>query len=669
MGLIVQIGADLSKFEREMNKATKDITYLGDKMGKVGSAMTKGLTLPIVGVGAASIATSTNFEKSMSNVAALSGATGDTFDELREKAKELGANTQKSASEAADAMGYMALAGWDTNAMLSATEPILKLSVAGNMELAKCSDLVTDSMGSMGMQVDELDGYLNLLCKTQATSNTNAQQLMEAYILCGGTMKNLNVDMSESAAVIGVLANQGIKGSEAGTALNSVLINMTTGSGQAGDAMEELGLTCFDSNGKFKGMEVVLSELQGALSGMTDEQKNTYLAMIGGKTQVDTLNKLMQGMADGSLSNLKEKLSNTSGSLEEMYGIMADNTAGSIDNFESALEGLAIEIGEHILPIFRDVVDKLTEWVSWFGELTPEGQRAILIVAGVAAAIGPLILIISKMIEIYKAFKVISTAVKAVNLATTISFMGVTAPVWAVIAVITAVIAIFALMVKQCGGVKEALFALGNSLGTAIKLPFQLVGVFIKNWVDYIVGVVKGFANIVIGIFTLDFGKIQDGVRGVLNSVINLFQNTFSDVINVVRNAINKVLGFFNFKWELPKIKLPHFSISGKFSLNPPQIPKFGVDWYSSGGIFMKPTVLGGIGVGDAINGRGNGPEAVLPLKKLPELLGLDDKNTPQQITTVIQLDGREIARATSGYIDTELRKSRDGKSRANGGM
>ena len=671
MGLVVQIGADLSKFERDMNKATKDISYLGDKLGKAGSTLTKSVTLPVVGLGTAAVVTAANFEKSMSNVSALSGATGDDFKKLSDKAKELGANTQKSASDAADAMGYMALAGWDTNDMLTATEPILKLSVAGNMDLAKCSDLVTDSLGSMGMGAKDVNGYLDLLTKAQGTSNTSAEELMEAYIVTGATMKNLKVPMNESAAIIGVLANQGDKGAEAGNALNSVMINLTTGAGQAGVAMKELGIEAFDSNGEFRGMENVLGDLNTKLAGCTDEQKNTYLAMIGGKTQVDTLNKMLQGVTDGSLSNLIQGLNDTDGVLEQTYTTMSDNLVGGIDNLMSALESLAITIGEKLIPIITDIVKGLTDWLNWVTQLSPSTQTFIMVVLGLAAVIGPLLLLFAKAVEIYKAFKFVSEAVKLANIATTVSMFGVTVPIWAIIAVVALVVAAFVLLAKKMGGAGEAFIALGKTALQFLVLPLQLVWNFLTSFTKYMIEVISGMVKIVVGLFTGDFQKVGDGVNQALSAIPNLFVDIFGGAINTVKNAINKILGFFNFTWKLPDLKMPHFSMTGSFSLSPPSFPKIGVDWYSGGGIFTKPTVLGGgVGVGDALNGKGNGAEAVLPLKKLPELLGLDKQsNSPQVITTVVQLDGREIARATSGYMDTELRKNRDGKSRANGGV
>jgi TP901 family phage tail tape measure protein len=166
----------------------------------------------------------------------------------------MGAATSKSATEAAEALSYMALAGWDTNTSLTALEPVLRLSEAGKMDLALASDLVTDSMSSLGIGVEELQSYLDKMAKTSSKSNTSVTQLGKAMVIAGGTFKNLNTPMSEANAILGILANRGLKGSEAANSLNSIMINLTIGAGQAGTAMKELNISAFDSEGRFKGM-------------------------------------------------------------------------------------------------------------------------------------------------------------------------------------------------------------------------------------------------------------------------------------------------------------------------------------------------------------------------------------------------------------------------------
>ena len=261
------------EYKQAMNKLEASSGELKSKLGgalnfiwdtalKVGAA----LASAAVAGGTAAVKIGSDFDKSMSTVQALSGAVGTEFDTLREKAKEMGATTSKTAKESADALGYMALAGWDTQQMLGGLEPILRASEAGNMDLATASDLVTDSMSAMGISVNDLTHYLDVATKAQSSSNTSLEQMLNAYVIAGGAFKNFNVSLEESATLLGVLANRGIKGSEAGNALNSVLINLIGANKNAANAMDALGVSAYDADGNFIGITETLGLVADSLS-------------------------------------------------------------------------------------------------------------------------------------------------------------------------------------------------------------------------------------------------------------------------------------------------------------------------------------------------------------------------------------------------------------------
>lgn len=369
-----------------LKKSSERLKDIGGKVNSAGNSILK-LTAPLAATGIAALKTGMDFESAMSNVQAISGVTGKDFDNLAGKARELGSKTSKSAKEAADAMSYQALAGWNVNQIMEATEPILRLSEAGNMDLARASDLVTDSMSALGIQTKDLTKYLDICAQAQRKSNTTADMMLEAYIGCGGTLKNLKVPLEESATLIGVLANRGIKGSEAGTSLNSVLINLTSGAGQAGEAMGKLKLSAFDSKGNFKGVSVVLKELNEKLKGCTEEQKNTYLAMIGGKTQIDTLNALLAGTSE-EFDTLQGDIKGSKGALNEMAETMQNNTKGEITKLKSALEEVGIQLAQHMLPVAKDFVKTLQKWTDWFGKLDDSTKKNIVKMTAMGIATG-----------------------------------------------------------------------------------------------------------------------------------------------------------------------------------------------------------------------------------------------------------------------------------------
>lgn len=260
----------------------------------------------------------------------------------------------------------MSLAGWDVNESIAGLEPILRLSEATQMDLATCSDLVTDSLSALGLQVDDLGEYLDVAAMANNKSNQTAQMLMEAYIAVGGTMKNLNVPIQESAAALGVLANRGIKGSEAGTALNAVINNLTTGTGQAGKMMDKLGISAFDSNGKFIGLAETIRVVDEATKGMTEEQRNAALAALGGKEHIDALNDLISGLntttADGrsEWEALTDDLYNADGALSTMAATVTDTLQGAISIFGSAMDDMKIRLAQTFAPAAKDAINAVS---------------------------------------------------------------------------------------------------------------------------------------------------------------------------------------------------------------------------------------------------------------------------------------------------------------------
>lgn len=337
----------------------------GELRSKIGGALEDILNIA-VGIGgaltsaaaagvAAATKVGTSFDSSMSVVKAYSGATANEFKQLRDAAREAGATTSKSASEAADALSFMSLAGWDTQTSLNGLMPILRASEAGNIDLARTSDLVTDSMSAMGVSVNDLKHYLDVSAQAQRSSNTSLEQLLEAYVSAGGTFKNFNVQTEESAAILGTLANRGIKGAEAGNALNSIMINLIGASKGAESALDELGVSAYDNEGNFIGMTETLCLVNNALNNCTKQQKDFFTAKLGGKTQYDTLQALLSGVSE-EYDSLYEKLQNSNGALEETARIMQDNLKGDVTALNSALEGLGITINDEFTEAWREAV-------------------------------------------------------------------------------------------------------------------------------------------------------------------------------------------------------------------------------------------------------------------------------------------------------------------------
>lgn len=360
-------GSVSSSFNNAMGTAETKMQSLGSIAAKAAAVAAAAWGALKIGqfVGDA-VSTYADFDQAMANTAAICGATADDYARLQQAALDMDKATTKTATESAEALGYMSLAGWDVNESIAGLEPILRLSEATGMDLATCSDLVTDSLSALNLQVDDLGEYLDVAAMANNKSNQTAQMLMEAYIAVGGTMKNLHVPIQESAAALGVLANRGIKGSEAGTALNAVINNLTTGTGKAGKMMDKLGISAFDSNGKFIGLAETLRVVDEATKDMTEEQRNAALAALGGKEHIDALNDLISGLntttADGrsEWEALTDDLYNADGALSTMAATVTDTLQGAISIFGSAMDDMKIRLAQTFAPAAKDAINAVS---------------------------------------------------------------------------------------------------------------------------------------------------------------------------------------------------------------------------------------------------------------------------------------------------------------------
>lgn len=550
-------GQALEKYKREMQELGTQIEQSGEKITKFGQGMSTAggnmmmLSAPMVAFAGYAVNASMEFEAAMSNVEAISGATGEELEKMSAKAKEMGANTSKSAKDAADGMSYMALSGWDTQQIMSGIEPVLRLAEAGNLDLGRASDLTTDSLSALGLSVEDLTKYLDVCAQAQRKSNTTADAMMEAYIACGGTLKNLNVPLEESATYLGILANRGKKGAEAGNAMNSVLINMTSGAGQAGVAMEKLGISAFDGQGKFKGMNVVLTELGDKLATCTEEQKNQYLAMIGGKTQIDTLNALLSGTSE-EYSKLNREIKGSKGALDEMAKTMQDNAKGNLTKLKSQLEGLGIQIGEKLLPHVNNLVDKLSKLIEWFGNLDEGTQQTIVkmglltfatggalkAVGGITQGVGGLVSMFGRSTKALGANATATTAVGTASAAT--STKGIAKLAGSFLKLNPLTIGVGAGIVALAAGMKVA------------KTNSELMGKTVLDVTDDMTGLEKSLAKVndmhfksrdelvKLGLVYEDFGNnisedFQEAVkvsqRSILDFNNSLHEMNFDDVL------------------------------------------------------------------------------------------------------------------------------------------
>lgn len=338
------------------------IQSVGSKIKSVAkaSAVAVGaISTAVAGVAAAAIKTGKEFETSMSQVAATMGIDKQTeaYQTLENAAKEMGESTAFTASEAAEGLNYLALAGYNADQAAKALPYTLKLAGAGSMDLASASDMVTDAMSALNLKATEqnLSSFSDQLAKSATLTNTNVSMLGEAILTVGGTAANMAGGTAELNTALGILANSGIKGAEGGTALRNMILSLTAPTDKAAAKLEELGVSVYDANGKMRSINDIFVDMQKGMAGMSQQQVDGVFATIFNKRDLKSARAMMQSCGD-SFDELEQKIANSAGACDQMYSTQLDNLEGDIALFTSALQGLGIEIYDNIGGGVRDAV-------------------------------------------------------------------------------------------------------------------------------------------------------------------------------------------------------------------------------------------------------------------------------------------------------------------------
>ncbi len=361
-------------------RVAKDTDKFLNKMSKTAVAASAAGVAAMGAFAASAVKTYGEFQQSMSNVAGISGITAvsEDYKKLEAAAREAGKITTKTAAESADALSYMALAGWTTEQQLNGLMPILRASEATGADLAVTSDLVTDSMSAMGVGVEKLTEYLDMAAAANNKSNQNMLQLMEAIIGSGGAARAAGVNMYDLSTALGVLADNGLKGAEGGTAMNSMLVRMTTHD-KALKTMKSLGVEVFDANKKFRGLEAILTDLNTAMAGMGDEDITANLKAIAGTNYYSQFKYLLDATKEGTAKTdefstrwkeFNSELYNSKGTLDTVADTMTDNYAGAMARAGSAMDDLKITIGQKLEPY-------ITKFLNWFSEKLPVAAEKV----------------------------------------------------------------------------------------------------------------------------------------------------------------------------------------------------------------------------------------------------------------------------------------------------
>ena len=535
----------------------------------------------------------------MSQVAAISGATGDDLQALRDKAREMGEKTKFSASEAADAMTYMAMAGWKSKDMISGIDGIMSLAAASGEDLATTSDIVTDALTAFGLSAKDSGHFADILAAASSNANTNVSMMGETFKYCAPIAGALGFSAEDTAEAIGLMANAGIKSSQAGTALRTIMNNLAGDVKISGRAIGEVTIATTNADGSMRDLSDILADCRVAFGNLTESEKANAAESLVGKNAMSGFLALMNA-APEDIAKLSGAIDNCDGSAEKMAATMQDNLAGQLTILKSQLQELAISFGEILMPAIRSIISKIQDFVDKLNGMDEGTKQAIVKIGLLVAAIGPLLIVIGNVISktgtALRAFSSLGKGVlklsynfqNGIGLAGKLgtALGGISAPVLAVVAVIGTLVAAFMHLWNTNDGFREAIigtwnkiketvsgFCQGivdrlNALGFEFKDILDVLktawdafcsllapvfeGVFnnIANILSTVTGVITGILDVFIGIFTGNWSQAWTGVKEIFSSIWDGISSFFSNILNVIKGVADVVLGWFGTSWN-----------------------------------------------------------------------------------------------------------------------
>lgn len=557
--LELRITGDASGAIRALERMQKKAGGVGQKMKRVGRSMTMGVTAPILGVGAAAVKVAAGYESSMKQVEAVTGATGGELKKLEDQAKELGRTTQFSASQSADAMYFLASAGFDTAETMEALPGVLDLAAAGNMDLASAADIASNVLSGYGMEASELGRVNDTMAKTFQKTNTNIQMLGDAFKYVGPVANSAGVDFNETAAAIGLLGNAGIQADMAGTSLRNSITKLLNATGPAEDVIADLGLTVQDAEGNFVGFESIVRQLEE--SGATTSE----MMQIFGQRAGPAMAALVEQGAD-AMGELKGELDGAGGTAKEVAEKQMEGLNGAIKKLKSALEGMAIAVAESgLLDFLTQFATKASAFISKLAEANPVMLRVGVIVAALVAAIGPLLWILGSIITSASALAPVfaallgpvGLAIAAVAALGFALYMAWTRSERFRNVVMRVFAQVKAFIAQALQVAREVLTAFvtwatgwwerwgGDIVDTAKSTGKQLLGV-LQGAFDAVAAVVTTVVSVLSKAWELFGGRILDTARHLGQVLVRLFRATWENVKQIVDGALRVVRGIFD---------------------------------------------------------------------------------------------------------------------------
>lgn len=556
----------LERLEQQANEsatAVQKIAATGEDMKKLGGKITEAgeaimpASAAVTALGVAAVKTASDFDSAMSQVAAVSGATGEDLEALRDKAREMGSKTKFSASEAAEAMNYMAMAGWKTSDMLSGIEGIMNLAAASGESLGTTSDIVTDALTAFGLTAADSAHFADILAAASSNANTNVSMMGETFKYCAPIAGSLGFSAEDTAEAIGLMANSGIKSTQAGTALRTIMTSLAGEVKICGSSIGEVTIATSNADGTMRELSDILADCRVAFQGLSEAEQASAAEALVGKNAMSGFLALINA-APADIDKLSSAIANCDGKSLEMAETMQDNLAGQLTILKSALEELAISFGELLMPAIRAVVEGLQTFVNWLNSLG-DGTKTVIVTIGLfVAALGPVLIVVGKIISAVGTIMTIvpklSGAITAVKTAfAALNTTMLANPIFLIIAAITALVAAFIYLWNNCEGFREFWINLWDTIKSVAVAAWEgIKSFFTATW-----EAIKQVAvSVWEGIKTF-FSSTWEGVKSIFNAALGIIKSAITNYFNaynaVVETVFNTIKMVITTAWEAIK--------------------------------------------------------------------------------------------------------------------
>ena len=609
---IVDTENELKRLETEAKNANSELAKIGEAGqvlqnvgGKISGAGEKLLpvTAGITAIGTAAVKTASDFDSAMSKVAAVSGATGDDLQALRDKAREMGSKTKFSASEAAEAMNYMAMAGWKTNDMLSGIDGIMNLAAASGEDLATTSDIVTDALTAFGLTAADSGHFADVLAAASSNANTNVSMLGESFKYCAPIAGALGFSCEDTAEALGLMANAGIKSTQSGTSMRSIMTALSGDVKFCSAAFGEMEIATSNSDGSMRSLSDILADCRVAFDQMSESEKASAAETLVGKNAMSGFLALMNA-APADIDKLSGAIANCDGTSLQMAETMQDNLAGQLTILKSQLEELAISFGEILMPVIRDIITKIQGFVDKLNALDPATKQTIIKIGLMAAALGPLLIVVGKTLSSIGSMMTFISKIPTMIAGAKTAFStlgaaigGISAPVVAVIAIIATLVAAFvhlwntnedfknsilsiweqikSTFERLTSGIVDRINALGfdfesfgemlkamwNGLCSVLAPVFEGVFQHISDIFTFMTDTILSVLDVFIGLFSGNWEQCWNGIKGIFTGIWDFVVNQFSNILNTLRGVADVFLGWFGTSWNEVWTSIKDFSV------------------------------------------------------------------------------------------------------------